>query len=96
MGTAISKSFSTFGSNVRPGRLLREDDGVEGCGWFHKRPERVSTPHVLGNILRLIFAIILSPIYLLTPRGIVSAVDNYIQTSWLLDFATAPDSVLSN
>ncbi|KAJ7034460.1 hypothetical protein C8F04DRAFT_956358, partial [Mycena alexandri] len=94
MGATLSKSFSAVGSNLRLRRLLYEDDGVEGCGLFHKRPEREF--HVLGNILRLIFAIVLSPFYLLTPRSFVSAVDNYIQSSWLLEFATAPDSVLSN
>ncbi|KAJ7207323.1 hypothetical protein B0H12DRAFT_1034514, partial [Mycena haematopus] len=81
-------------TNVRVGRLFREDDGVEGCGMFHKRPER--TLHILGNVLRLILAVILSPIYLFTPRSLVNAVDNYIQSSWLLEYATTPDSVLSN
>ncbi|KAJ7724370.1 hypothetical protein B0H16DRAFT_1246688, partial [Mycena metata] len=52
-------------------RLFREDDGVEGCGLYHKRPEQMF--HVLGNVLRLIFSIILSPLYLITPRAVVGA-----------------------
>ncbi|KAF7369894.1 HET domain-containing protein [Mycena sanguinolenta] len=91
---ALSKSFSAMGSNMRIGRLFLEDDGVEGCGMFHKRPER--TLHILGNILRILFSLALSPLYLFTPRVIVNAVDNYIQSSWLLEYATTPDSVLSN
>ncbi|KAJ7611979.1 hypothetical protein DFH06DRAFT_1243813 [Mycena polygramma] len=91
---ALKASFSAMGSNLRLRRLFREDDGVEGCGVFHKKPDR--TFHVLGNILRVLFALLLSPAYLLTPRFVVNAVDNYIQSSWLLEYATTPDSVLSN
>ncbi|KAJ7486672.1 hypothetical protein FB451DRAFT_1026247, partial [Mycena latifolia] len=83
-----------MGSNLRIRRLFQEDDGVEGIGFFHKRPEK--TLHVLGNVLRLICAIVFSPFYLLTPRFIVNAVDNYVQAGWLLEYATTPDSVLSN
>ncbi|KAJ6494233.1 hypothetical protein C8R45DRAFT_824432, partial [Mycena sanguinolenta] len=79
---------------MRLGRLFREDDGVEGCGMFHKRPER--TLHIIGNILRILFSLALSPLYLFTPRLVVNAVDNYIQSSWLLEYAITPDSVLSN
>ncbi|KAJ6475921.1 hypothetical protein C8R47DRAFT_661337 [Mycena vitilis] len=89
----LEASFSALGSNLRLRRLFREDDGVEGCGLFHKKPDQ--TFHVLGNILRILLSLLLSPIYLLTPRAAVSAVGNYIQSSWLLDYATTPDSVLS-
>ncbi|KAJ6548668.1 hypothetical protein B0H19DRAFT_952466, partial [Mycena capillaripes] len=91
---ALKASFSALGSNLRPRRLFYEDDEVEGCGWFHKRPER--TFHVLGNILRLIFTLLLSPFYLFTPRVVTSGVSNYFQSSWLLEYAATPDSVLSN
>jgi hypothetical protein len=52
--------------------------------------------HVLGNILRLLFTIAGAPIYLFTPRVVVSAVDNYLQSGWLLEYAMTPDAVLSN
>ncbi|KAJ7882666.1 hypothetical protein B0H13DRAFT_1629370, partial [Mycena leptocephala] len=91
---ALRDSFSAVRSNLRVHRLLREDDGVEGCGLFHKRPEMMF--HVLGNILRLLFTIAGAPIYLFTPRVVVSAVDNYLQSGWLLEYAMTPDAVLSN
>ncbi|KAJ7131166.1 hypothetical protein C8R44DRAFT_665016 [Mycena epipterygia] len=91
---ALRTSLSAMGSDLRIGRLFREDAGVEGCGLFHKRREKPF--HLLGNILRLVFAIIFSPIYLLTPRTVVEAIDNYVQAGWLLEFANTHDSVLSN
>jgi hypothetical protein len=52
--------------------------------------------HVLGNVLRLLFTIAGAPFYLFTPRVVVSAVDNYLQSSWLLEYAMTPDAVLSD
>lgn len=50
----------------------------------------------MGNILRLIFAVVQSPFKLLRSRDIPDPIENYIQPSWLLDFATTPDAVLAN
>ncbi|KAJ7736197.1 hypothetical protein DFH07DRAFT_966920 [Mycena maculata] len=52
--------------------------------------------HVLGNIFRIFFTLLLSPLYLFTPRAVVTTVDNYIWSGWLLEFATTPDSFLSH
>ncbi|KAJ6626144.1 hypothetical protein B0H10DRAFT_1999200 [Mycena sp. CBHHK59/15] len=90
----LERSFSVMKSHMKPRRLFREDNGVEGCGLFHKKPEK--TFHVLGNILRLVFTVVFSPIYLLTPRVVVESVSNYLQAGWLLEYATTPDAVLSN
>ncbi|KAJ6500926.1 hypothetical protein C8R45DRAFT_820249, partial [Mycena sanguinolenta] len=78
---------------MRVGRLFREDDGVEGCGMFHKRPEMAL--HILGNVLRLLLVIIFAPIYICVPRSFFKAVDNYVRSSWLLQYAVTPDAVLS-
>ncbi|KAJ7126260.1 hypothetical protein C8R44DRAFT_913724 [Mycena epipterygia] len=80
-------------SNLKVRRLFREDDGVEGCGPFRKKSD--NKYHVLGNVLRIVFQMALSPVLLLTPRSIVNAVDNYLRDGWLVEFATTPDSVLS-
>ncbi|KAF7358993.1 HET domain-containing protein [Mycena sanguinolenta] len=91
---ALSKSFLVMGANMRARRLFREDDGVEGCGMFHKRPEMPL--HILGNILRLTLILIFAPIYVFIPRSVFKAADNYIRFNWLFQYATTPDAVLSN
>ncbi|KAF7358995.1 HET domain-containing protein [Mycena sanguinolenta] len=91
---ALSKSFSVMRANMRARRLFREDDGVEGCGMFHKRPEMPL--HILGNILRLKLILIFAPIYIFIPRSVFEAVDNYIRFNWLLQYAITPDAVLSD
>ncbi|KAJ7753049.1 hypothetical protein DFH07DRAFT_744573, partial [Mycena maculata] len=80
------------------GRLIQEDEGIEGCGYFHRKREMdvFQELHVLGNIVRILVTLVISPLYLLTPRVVVAAVVNYIRSSWLLEFATTPDAVLSN
>ncbi|KAF7369881.1 HET domain-containing protein [Mycena sanguinolenta] len=90
---ALTKSFSAMRTNMRVGRLFQEDDHVAGCGFFHRRPEMPL--HILGNILRLIFIIVLAPLYLLIPRVVYVAIGSYMRSNWLLEYATTPDSVLS-
>ncbi|KAJ6626139.1 hypothetical protein B0H10DRAFT_1999182 [Mycena sp. CBHHK59/15] len=94
MWETLERSFSAMSSHMKLRRLLYEDKGIEGCGLFHKKPEK--TLHVLGNFLRLIFTVVFSPIYLLMPRAVVESVSNYLQVGWLLEYATTPDAVLSN
>ncbi|KAF7369879.1 HET domain-containing protein [Mycena sanguinolenta] len=91
----LSKSFLAMRTNMRVGRLFWEDDKIEGCGWFHRRSDMVPL-HILGNVLRVLFVIVFAPIYLFIPRSIYTAVDNYMRSNWLLEYATTPDSVLSN
>ncbi|KAJ7083426.1 hypothetical protein C8R44DRAFT_722073 [Mycena epipterygia] len=91
---ALRRSFSALSSNLRIIRVFKEDDGVEGCGFFHRNPERPL--HILGNILRVITMLAVAPVYVLTPRVVVDQVDNYINASWLLEYATTPDPVLTN
>ncbi|KAJ7861698.1 hypothetical protein B0H14DRAFT_2575828 [Mycena olivaceomarginata] len=88
----INTSLSAMHSQARFKRLLREDDGVEGCGLFRATPEERF--HTLGNVLRLIIAIVRSPFNLLSAHGPEEA-DNNVRPSWLVDFAVLPDSVLS-
>ncbi|KAJ7754578.1 hypothetical protein B0H16DRAFT_748713 [Mycena metata] len=72
--------WSTFFSNIQPRRLFLEEEGVEGCGLFHRRVEENRAMHVLGNIGRLCTAFATAPILLLTPRPVVNAIENYVQS----------------
>jgi hypothetical protein len=48
---ALARSFSALSSNLRIARLVQEDSGVEGCGFFHQNPEEVSIDPRLQNTL---------------------------------------------
>ncbi|KAJ7741354.1 hypothetical protein B0H16DRAFT_1034248, partial [Mycena metata] len=50
--------------------------------------------HVLGNVLRVIIAVVLSPFSLLSEHGPEEA-DDHVRPGWLVNFAVLPDSVLS-
>ncbi|KAJ6518294.1 hypothetical protein C8R47DRAFT_1086489 [Mycena vitilis] len=54
------QGYRAFKSDFRLHRLIRERPGIESCGYFHKNlNERF---HVLGNVLRLIFSLLISPL----------------------------------
>ncbi|KAJ7213377.1 hypothetical protein GGX14DRAFT_618566 [Mycena pura] len=89
---SLAASLNAIGSNLQVRRLFYEDDGVEGCGLFHKRPEQDF--HIFWNILRLIFSLLLAPFTFLTPHQLIQSVGNYLQSNWLLEYATTPDAVL--
>ncbi|KAJ7626555.1 hypothetical protein DFH06DRAFT_1304655 [Mycena polygramma] len=88
---ALKVSFSAMGANLRLRRLFREDDGVEGCGVFHKKPDRQILRWMLPDLPRLRKH---SAGHLRAPP--VSGVPLDPASSWLLEYATTPDSVLSN
>ncbi|KAJ7348671.1 hypothetical protein DFH08DRAFT_808400 [Mycena albidolilacea] len=62
------QGFRAFRSSFRLRRLFRERAGVESSGYFHKDPKKasglVSRFHILGNVLRLIFNLLISPLIL--------------------------------
>ncbi|KAF7353368.1 hypothetical protein MSAN_01525400 [Mycena sanguinolenta] len=62
--SGAGKGFRAFRSEFTRSwsRLFREHKGIEGSGYFHKDPEKRF--HVLGNVLRFLFTLLISPLIL--------------------------------
>uniref|UniRef100_A0A0W0EVD5 Heterokaryon incompatibility domain-containing protein n=1 Tax=Moniliophthora roreri TaxID=221103 RepID=A0A0W0EVD5_MONRR len=76
-------------------RLILEDPGVKGCGWFHRRRE--DRFHVLANIIRLVFHIVAAP-FTAFPVGeiIGEAAYNFGRAGWEDELVDVPEAVLQN
>uniref|UniRef100_A0A0W0FDS6 Uncharacterized protein n=1 Tax=Moniliophthora roreri TaxID=221103 RepID=A0A0W0FDS6_MONRR len=77
-------------------RLFREDPGVEGCAWFHRRRE--DRYHVLANIIRVACNIIFAPLFILYPitSSTGKIIYNSVQTDWINEHVHLPNAVLRN
>lgn len=90
--TALSISFATL-SYVRLGRLIVEDPNVKAPCWFSRRSTDVF--HVPAQILRLLFQIILAPVYIWIPHNFYGQISNYSSASWAYELTSTPDAVLT-
>ncbi|KAF7762219.1 hypothetical protein Agabi119p4_8812 [Agaricus bisporus var. burnettii] len=88
----LAESWHIFITHVQPRRLLQEDNGVKGPLWFGRKP--TSPLHILANVLRLFFAIVFSPIYILIPPGTSATSDIIKRILWSIEWAKTPDAVL--
>ncbi|KAF7342913.1 HET domain-containing protein [Mycena sanguinolenta] len=93
--SGAGKGFCTFRSEFARSwsRLFRERRGIEGSGYFHKNPEKRF--HILGNVLRFLFTLLISPLILVIRifyPDVVSLVLGYVQGRVLGDDDDDSDS----
>ncbi|KAJ7032264.1 hypothetical protein C8F04DRAFT_1040594 [Mycena alexandri] len=100
--TRTVKVVKTFQSSPAPppisrysvhlSRLLREDDRIEGCFFFHRTSDQPL--HIAGNIARILFKIVTAPLFQCAPYEVTESVLNL--SKWKVEYADTPAAVLAD
>lgn len=90
---SVYESFEILMRECRPRRLIQEDPGVKGPLWFGRDPD--SPWHVPMNILRIIWAIPLAPLYFLFPKFLKESLKGLLKgLVWTIEWFHVPDAIL--
>jgi hypothetical protein len=94
--SVITVSSRTLSKDLKPRRLIREDDGVIGNAWFCACREDYG--HEFANTFRLVIIILTAPLYyfLFYLMPTLNLAINFLRLPWLFYKIEAPDAVLYN
>ena len=88
----LIKGFSLL-RGIRIRRLLQEEHCVKGCAWFGKDPD--SLLHIPANFLRVLFAIVFAPFFLMIPHSTSEGLEESAKkVLWSLEFPDTPNAFL--
>jgi hypothetical protein len=73
--------------------LFQEEPCVKGCAFFGRNPD--SPLHNTANVLRVLFAIILAPLFVMLPHSATHKIDEFLkEIAWSIEFQDTLNALL--